>query len=248
MSTQLLERIRATSTAHTTPSGGSVEYYVKPGEQVERFQPLALVAGFDEITAKCSGRVKLLTISGEREASAGEVVCYIEPAQPASASPPPRAGERAQRARRAAATFPPGAKPSQSAPERSQAPLAGAGAPPPGDAPSEPPAPVARPGRRSTMSPAAELVIEELEPDPAPPVTVKRHTIHLSTDQIKALRTQSYRYKLELGPEAYSQSEIARAALQMFLDLPASAQAAVLAENRRREEAGQWGAGYPRPS
>lgn len=87
-------------------------------------------------------------------------------------------------------------------------------------------------------------MIEELD---AAPIVVKHHTIHLSTKQIKDIRKLSYRLKLEQGPGAPSQSLIARAALQHFLDLDPAVQQLIIGKQEEREEREEWGSGFPRP-
>ena len=77
-----------------------------------------------------------------------------------------------------------------------------------------------------------------------------RHaTYHLTGGQQEAIKELALSLKLVGGDELGSvgESEIVRAAIELFMSMPGAAKWAVLKDNRQREIEGKYGSGWPRP-
>ncbi len=218
-------KVRMIGEPHSTRAPGTLHIWkVQKGQTVEAGDILATVRSADDyrghvVRAAVSGVVRAILAPVGKKLAPGDVVCYVE------APSAPEAPLTAPAPRRSSYTNGTGKAPHK---------------------------PTERPQQAITRRPAALPAVEELTlPEKVrakqEPETVKHHTLHLAASQIEALRQYSYRLKLEQGAGAYSQSEIARAAIQLFLSMPEPARLDLLKVNREREEAGQWGAGFPRP-
>lgn len=225
-----------------------------------------------ELAAPATGRVLGWAIAGVEVVTAGRLLCEVLGEDGGRHElRAPVAGQVRQAANRGA-TVEAGARlatlyPSQpveratapySAPQPPTARYSGRPAPSPSSA-----APEARHSAPQPPTARAAPVMEELTmprkkaapapaPSPSPSVEGKRTlhaTFHITPSQQARLKRRVLELKLEGGELAsVGESEALRAALELLLELPAPALAAVLKQNRERERAGKYGAGWPRPS
>jgi pyruvate/2-oxoglutarate dehydrogenase complex dihydrolipoamide acyltransferase (E2) component len=253
------ERIRQTSVPITLvgESGRLVEWLKKPGDSVEKYEPLATIETTDgvetEVTAALSGVIKLLMFHAGTEIESGATLCYV---QPSTIHKHPKA------------YVPPMGGPIQDVPKAPDAPVTRLIPQSPSVPIQEPPAPLKALTRRSTMGPLQEEntspPIEELtmpesgtqgvEPRPqsATPKSQRRKTAHktyhIESSQVTRLKRLALELQLaEQGTFDYNESELVRAAIELLLELPRPALIATLGVNREREKQGCYGSGWPRP-
>lgn len=253
------ERIRQTSVPIKLvgDSGRLVQWLKKPGDPVEKYEPLATIQTRDgvetDVTAALSGTVKLLMFHADTEVESGVTLCYV---QPASLGASPRILTRAVDT--PASTSPGGTEASVARLTVPMLPLPLA----------TPQSPESAPERRSTLGPVAasdtRVEVEELtmteppfdavqsRPGPTLPTPPRRKTTHKTYHIEKGQVARVKRLALELqlseqGAADYNESELVRAAIELLLDLPRPALLATLGVNREREKHGRYGSGWPRP-
>lgn len=113
-------------------------------------------------------------------------------------------------------------------------------------APKTQPAPSGEALAPSAPEPAIAAV---MEPAPKPKRQQRQRTRHATwhvTDE-QADRLKKTVAQLTLQNISANESELVRAALEMFFALPEPARQAMIRENKEREMAGRYGVGWPKP-
>lgn len=253
------ERIRRTSVPINLlgDSGRLIQWLKKPGDPVEKYEPLATIQTADgvetEVTAALSGVVKLLMFHAGTDVQSGATLCYVQPA-----SLPPPAPTRMPKATTLQSTAPGAtdAPLSRLTIESFRVPLA---------PPVVPPKPLIRRSTLGpvqsgdTLTPVEELTMPDVPlsvPDSRPASArlksqrrkTTHKTYHIEASQVA--RVKRLALELQLADDEaldYNESELVRAAIELLLELPRPALLATLRVNREREKQGCYGSGWPRP-
>lgn len=261
--TAAFEQIKATSIPIKVvgTSGRLVQWLKKPGDRVEKYEPIAMLEddGVEtEITADVRGVVKVLMFHPGTEVATGTIIGYVKPAAPTIISTalgtndtritPPRPAPplKPPLAPTEPTTNPPDDNPTSVVPESLVPTLASSAL-----------------TQRDNLTVIEELVLPTA---PAPPPiaevaprrspqsakTKQRKTTHKTyhVEESQVQRVKRLALELQLDDQApldCNESELIRAAIEMLLALPRPALQATLSVNRDREKAGRYGSGWPRP-
>jgi pyruvate/2-oxoglutarate dehydrogenase complex dihydrolipoamide acyltransferase (E2) component len=216
------QELKIRGTPHQAEASGTLNAWrVQKGQIVEVGDVLATVRsaknGGYVVKAACSGVIRAIIAPAGKKLAAGEVVCYIE----SQSAPAP--------------------------PQRTPAPRARENTSVTGSASQ----PSTMPAKRQSTLPAVEdssIPATATKIDERPKRGRTTHqTYHLSEDQVKRIKRLSLEMKLDEEAPNCNESELVRAAVEMLLSLPQPALLQWVEENRRREEAGRYGTGFPRP-
>lgn len=129
------------------------------------------------------------------------------------------------------------------------------------ETPPDPPAST----RRPSILPDIEELVFERTPSPAPnrPSTADKHppaakeprtqakVYRMTPDQVRRVKELTHRLDTHAERPAgapFTESELVRAAIEYIFALSETEMLQLVAENRRREQAGRYGTGWPRPS
>jgi pyruvate/2-oxoglutarate dehydrogenase complex dihydrolipoamide acyltransferase (E2) component len=218
------QELKIRGTPHHAEATGTLHLWkVQKGQQVSVGDALAWVRSADNgghtIRAACSGVIRAIIAPAGKKLTAGEVVCYVEP---------------------------------QDAPESRQASDA---TPRPGQPRNASQRPNGAAHEVIARRPSTLPAVEEASVPSTPAASSTKpkrgrtthKTYHLSEEQTKRIKRLSLELRLDDNAPDCNESELVRAAVEMLLSLPQPALLQWVEENRRREAAGRYGTGFPRP-
>jgi pyruvate/2-oxoglutarate dehydrogenase complex dihydrolipoamide acyltransferase (E2) component len=224
MALAMQEMVRIKGEPHAAAAPGTLHAWkVQKGQVVEAGEVLAIVrsatSGHYQLLASCAGIVRAILAPVGKKLTPSEVVCYVEP---------------------------------QDAPESRQASDA-TPRPRQGQNASQRPNGVA--SDAITRRPSTQPAVEELSVPSTPAASSTKpqrgrtthKTYHLSEEQTRRIKRLSLELRLDDNAPDCNESELVRAAVEMLLSLPQPALLQWVEENRRREAAGRYGTGFPRP-
>lgn len=241
--TGLLERLQARSESITLPPQLTpchlVKWLRRTGDTVERFEPIAVVEQdqvVTTITATQSGRLRGLSVQQGNMVYPGQPICHIEVifSHPRPATPSARLSSPKSTAEQMTLVV------------EDEPSLAGDEAENQTD-------------RRPAILPVVEQIVRErialrattVLPTPARKKARTKAKVYRVTpdqvQQVKALTQQVRAHEHAPTGPPISESELIRASIELLSSLSLEAVLAIMAENRERERAGKYGAGWPRP-